>query len=225
MSLAIVMNNGQSLHIRRLNTSYIADIKSGGGLWLAPLIIFVGLHFLSVAFNEWLRRTGSIPPGPFMPISALLPFAVMMAFGMAVYLADDFIGLFSPQTFDFDRDQNAFFANGKKIGDLDRLSLRLQDGLGPSRRAFRIVVTAGEKNYIIAQTRRITMSTLAQKEYPSVATSEGLQRKYWFHRWADYTGAIAGFSSKWPDYQEIFALYAELKIFIPALETQPSRKS
>jgi len=40
MTLAIVENNGQSLHIHRMNTSYVADIKSGIGLWLAFLIFF-----------------------------------------------------------------------------------------------------------------------------------------------------------------------------------------
>lgn len=223
--LVTVQSDDQSLHVRRLNTSYIADIKSGVGLWLAFLIFFAGLHFLSVAFNEWLRRIGSTPPNPFMPISALLPFAVIMAFAIAIYLADAFIGLSSPQRFDFDRDRNAFLVEGRKVSPLDTLSLHLQDGLGPSRRAFRILVTAGERNYIIAQTQRITMATLAQKEYPNVASGEGLQRKYWFHQWGDYTGAKTGFSLEWPGYREIFALYDELSGFISALEVKAPHES
>lgn len=218
MTLATIKKKDKSLHVRRLNTPYIADIKSGVGLWLAPLVLLGSLHFLSVAFNEMLRRSGSIPPNSFVSLSDLLPFAVIMACAMAIYLADDFIGLLSPQTFDFDQGQNAFFVDGRKVRDLDSIFLHLQDGFGPSRRAFRIVVTAGGRNYIIAQTRRITMSTLAQKEYPNVASGEGLKRKYWFHRWADYTGTETGFSLKWPDYQEIFSLYAELSKFVPVLE-------
>ncbi len=66
MALATVENKGQSLRVHRLNTPYIADIKSGAGLWLAFSIFFIGLHFLSVAFNEWLRRTGSTPPNQFI---------------------------------------------------------------------------------------------------------------------------------------------------------------
>ncbi len=211
MILATVQNNNKCLHIRRLNTSYVADIKNGVGLWLAFSIFFAGLHFMSVAFNEWLRQTGSIPPNQFMRVADVLYLTVFMAIVMSVYLADDFIGLFSPQMFDFDRDHNTFLVEGKKVSDIDTLSLRLQDGLGPSRRAFRIVVTVGEKNYIIAQTQRITISTLIQREYPSGASGEGLQRKYWFHQWSDYTGVKTGFSLEWPGYREIFALYAELE--------------
>lgn len=130
-----------------------------------------------------------------------------------VNLAEDF-RLLSPQTFDFDRQEKMFFVDGRKAGRLDTLSLRLQDGFGPSRRAFRIVVTAWENDYVVAQTRRVKMGADVQKEYPDVAVSESRQRRYWFHQWADYAGAKTGFSRDWPDYQEIFALYAELTKFL-----------
>ncbi len=128
---------------------------------------------------------------------------------IAVNLLPDSDLLYS-QNFTFDVEKNAFSVNGSYVTGLDKITVHLQDGFGPSRRALRIAVTAWGRSYVIAQTPRFTAATLVGKEYSSVATSEGMQKKHWFNQWADCTGAKTGFSSKWLEYQEVFVLYSEI---------------
>ena len=216
MKLAVVQENGRNLSIRRMNTPYIADIKSSIGTWFIFLAFFGSFDLLSVTFNHWLRRMGSTPPNFFLTANELALLLAFAAFAGSMNLIPDFIGLLSPQEFNFDQDQNIFSVDSRKVAALDGLSIFLQDSFGPSRRAFRLVVTVRGTNYVIAQTQRITNATFFGKEYSYIVTSEGQQSKYWFNQWANYAGAKTGFSPEWPEYQEIFHLYAQLNAFVKA---------
>lgn len=213
MKLVALDNKDDVITLRRLNSAYLADLKSGFKFWLFCLLFFTILHFLSVAFSEFLQRVGSVPTNIFPTVRQAIFLGLSSAFVIICNLAFD-SGLIYSETFILDRSTNAFCVNGRRVDSMDNISVHIQDGFGPSRRAFRIVVTAREKLYVVAQTPRFTSATLYGKEYPSVATSEGMQQKHWFKQWADYTGARTGFSSEWPEYREIFALYSELKDFV-----------
>jgi hypothetical protein len=210
MALTIVENDARTLRVHRLNTPYIADIKSGIAAWLGSWIFFGVFDLLTIGLSRWV---GSNQIQPFLSAGLFLLWESLLALAVAANLIPDFIGLLSPREFIFDKDRNAFSVEGNKVGFLDTLSIRLQDAFGPSRRAFRIVLSIRGRNYVIAQTQRFTMATFAHKEYTDDAVTEGLQRRYWFNQWADYRGEKTGFSMDWPEYKEIFALYEKLKQF------------
>lgn len=213
MRLATVEDSGSILRIHRLNASCIADIQNNIKIWVISLLFFSGAYLLSLALNELLKWTGSRPLNPFLTPAQLFQIAALSAivitFGNKVDLS-----LLSPQVFTFDQDKNIFSVDSRFVSRLDKLSVHLQDSFGPSRRAFRLIVTDWGKDYVIAQTQRYTTATFFGKEYSYIVTSEGSQQKYWFRRWANYNGAKTGFDPGWPDYQEIFALHTELKNFI-----------
>jgi len=66
VKLADVQNDEHRFRVRRLSTPFVADIKSGIGLWLVPFIGFFGFYLFIAAFNVYQRRTGSTPTGPFL---------------------------------------------------------------------------------------------------------------------------------------------------------------
>ena len=214
MKIAEIERENQALYVHRLNTAYIADIKSSIVLWMSTVLFFSILGGLSVAFNTWLRHMGNTPPSNFLSLGNLLELVALSAFVMAVNCFPSVASLSSPQLFCFDQANHAFFVDGKKVSNLDKITLRLQDGWGPSRRAFRLVVSAGGRDYVLAQTQRITTSIMAGKEYSYIAVDEGRQGKYQLRRWADYKGQSTGFSKDWPGYAEIFLLYADLLEYI-----------
>ena len=213
MKLADVENTGRILCIRRLNTSCIADIQSNVKTWLMSAFFFSAMYLLSLGLNELLKWSGSTPLNPFLGPNGLLEIAALSAVAIVLGNRID-LSLLHPQVFRFDRDKNAFSADDRFVSRLDKIAVRLQDGFGPSRRAFRLIVTDWETDYVVAQTQRYTTATFFGKEYSYIVTSEGNQQKYWFRRWADYAGAKTGFSSGWLDYKEIFALHTELAQFV-----------
>lgn len=220
--LATIESDDDALQVRRSNGPYRADIRAGVGLWGGMVVFFCGIDLASYALIWGLHRMGGAPLSPFLPPNQLLLFVSLMAAAVLVNLIPVFAGLRSPQVFTFDAGHNAFLVEGRVVGRFDHLRLLLQDSFGPSRRALRLIVRAGGTDYVIAHTQRFTTATLSGKEYPSVAAGEGLQRRYWFNQWADYTGAKTGFSREWPEYREIFALYAELKEFVEVPEIEAS---
>ena len=209
MKLAILEHSVNGLQVLRLNTAYIADLKHGVKFWAISVIFFGAFHFLTVALNIILRYANSAAISVFPSVTQMLLLGAAAALIVAVNLLPD-SGLLYSETFSFDWEKNAFSVNNRAVTGLDKITVHLQDGFGPSRRAFRIIVTAWGKSHVVAQTPRFTVATLVGMEYPSVVTSEGMQKKYSFNQWADYAGAKTGFSSKWPEYQEVFALHDEL---------------
>ncbi len=141
MKLAIAENSGAGLQVRRLNTAYIADIKNGVKFWLYSLIFFGGFHFLTVGFNKVLQWANSAPIHVFPSEVQMLLLVGASAVVIAVNLLPDSDLLYS-QNFTFDVEKNAFSVNGRYVTGLDKITVHLQDGFGPSRRALRIAVTA-----------------------------------------------------------------------------------
>ncbi len=220
MKIAQVDHAGQNLSVQRLNTPYVSEIKSGIAFWLTAVLLFGIFSGLSVGYNAWLRHMGSTAPNDLMSLDIFLLWAVLIALVIIVNLCPSFLDMASPRLFCFDQENNAFWVDGKNVSSLDRISLRLQDGWGTTRRAFRLVVLAEGKVYVLAQTQRFTSATLNHTEYYYLGRTEGRAAKYRFFRWASYEGQNTGFSKDWPGYTEIFALYEDLFEFIESRQPE-----
>lgn len=181
--------------------------------------MFISFDLVIAALNIFLSREGAAPLSPFLPFNMLFLWACLAALVGLANLMPDFLGLQSPRLFDFDISRNAFSVDNRQVGALDMLDVRLQDRFGPSRRAFRIVVISRRRRYLVAQTHRITIAVLSNKEFPLTTAGESLQTKYWFLKWADYDGAKTGFDPAWPDYREIFALHDQINEYIGKAST------
>ncbi len=219
MMLASIENINGVLIFQRSNDSNIKDIKGGVEIWFVSVAFFGGLGLAGYALNLLLRQVGDPPMSPFLTPGTFL--LLISLFGLAVLLnlVPSVVGLTAPRAFTLDAGRNAFLVEGRSAGRLDRLRIVLQDGFGPSRRAFRVVARVDGRDHVLAHTQRFTAATFAGREYPSAATQEGLRRKYWCNRWADYEGGKTGYDPAWPEYRELFALYEQLTNYTEAFET------
>lgn len=224
MILATVKIEGNNLWVRRENATYFADIRAAAGLWCG---LFGGLAGFDLAIEMffWMQSridNINVPASPFLTLHQLLLLAMLEGAMVLANLIPVFAGLRSPKVFTFDGNRDSFLVEGHVAGQLDNLHILIQDSFGPSRRAFRITARVLGKDYVLAHTQRFTTAILFGKEYPQVATQEGLQRQYWFNRWADYEGDKTGFDPTWPEYREIFDIYKQLTNHLQRLNTKIS---
>lgn len=218
MPIAQVEQNDARLRVVRLNQPFIADIKCYVRFWLGCLGVFIGMGALAFAIDASVRQGGVAAPLPnFLSWHSITWFAGVTGAIMLIELIPDFIGLQSPRVFDFDKNRNSLRIDNRPVGSLDSLTIRLQDSIGPSRRAFRLVAMRYGVPYVIAQTQRITVGTVTGKEFGVLASQEARQSKYRLGRWADYEGATTGYDPAWPEYREIFALRDQVEEFLEAV--------
>ncbi len=213
MLAKVDISNG-SIQVYRLNAAHLADIKAGVLLWVGSAVFFGGLMFAGNLLNLMTRQARKPPMFNFPSINDFWLLELLCAAAILINLLPALSGLRSPKAFVLDHSKNELLVEGQTVGRLSEFSITMQSSFGWTRRAFRLVLSAAGKSYVIAHTQKFTIAALNGSEYALDVLTEDLQGRNRFDKWRVYAGETTGFDRRWPEYQEIVRLYDTLIDFM-----------